>query len=1176
KISDLDQEYDLAVFYEEEEVNYFEGFLFTRVQKKSEFTYFKKTYTPAVSSYRPRLSLILYKNQLLLKDYNKEIYLVKNMEKLNQAFLRKVKNVLSTPSKENFHKLFDRTDVIEEFYILYKKARSYLLANIKGISEEKKRIEFVDNFMMQILILWYLQERKFFNNDINYFITKFQELKQQKLTTSDQPRTFYNFLRYLFDKIGGNVDTHYYEDEVIGKVVVVDPAVFLDNDWDSKAISIPNKCFYKEEMTEKLISTPPKQVGDEVPLLNLLDSRDWTEGNIDEFVLGSIYEKLISAMERKESGAYYTPEEITMYICKRTITFYLLDRINERIGSNFDSLDQFFLNCDKEGLNYLFNELKTLKILDPAVGSAHFLESAINFLLDIYERIFEKAKDLELTKGFEIISSDEQGNILPINPLNLSNKEQIKLYVKFYIILSKNIYGIDINPSALKIAKARLFLTLAKHFDISTGCFIRFPNVHFNLRPGNSLIGYVSLEKEQGERQVPLELFLEKPKVQYVVESISIVSSLSNYLKDSAQSLNISGDIIKDVKELNEILAKESLQWNDFQKVLRTKEKLITILIAALNSQYVRPLNALLTRITGLFNEKLNEKFNKEYKIKHEDLKKIRTFHWLCEFPEVFLEKNGFDIVIGNPPYVRMEGVKRLGDQYQVDFKSLLQYFYGEKSQYNLPNTADLSLYFIARSLQLTKERGYHSCIITNKWLRASYGKSIRKYLSENITIQRFFDLKGIKVFSGTTVDTVIYILKNNTPPKDNTFLYSNPTDIWRLEESAFTVPQNSLSADVWSFHSKEEREIKTWIEKDTKPIEELNVSLYFGIKTGFNDAFIVDTSIKNQLCHADPKNAEFIRPILRGKDIKRYSASWQNKWIIFIPWHFPLHKEKIRGVSKRAEEEFKRLYPSLYAYFVQYKDELSNRNKSETGIRYEWYALQRCANTYYSEFDKPKIIWQRVTREPVFAFDYNRVMVHDSNAFMVGDESLLKYLQFILQSSFIRNFYAPKFIHQYGKTGYLLSNQFVKKIPIPNCQNKKKEFITKIVDCLLFLYANKKDSDTITYLTEISDCIVYELYLHNKFFQEGLYSQDRLLLQESITPFIQNIPYGQWKELDWKQQLTNLKLEEQQKYDVLTKNINNIIEDIIHNIQKDTNAQSLINKIKSHSWVQRIEWGQN
>ncbi len=758
KISD--KEYNLAIFSEDEDLNLFDGFLFAEVKEKSDWSYFRTGYRTPVSGYAPRLGLILFNEQLLIKDYrkvNKQI--LKNLSKINKTFLSKIEKALSQPSEENFNKLFDRTDIIEEFYILYKNAKEYLLTNIKGIPEEGRKEEFVDNFMMQMLTLWYLQERGFFNNDTSYLITKFKELKQKTLTKGFD--SYYDFLGYFFNKICNNLNSQYYEDKIVGKVVVVGPAIFLNGEHDSEAISIADKCFYIEGLTDSLINTAPKKVSDDVPLLNLFDSRDWTEGNIDEYVLGAIYEKLITYMERKKLGAYYTPEEITSYICKNTIEPYLIDRVNEEFSKNSESIDQLIETSDKNILLYLFKQLKEIKILDPAVGSAHFLESAINVLLDVYEKVWEKARELGLRKGLEIIASDKKGKIKPIDLLEISDEKQFSLYVKFFIILSKNIYGVDINPSALKVAKARLFLTLAKHFDVNKNYFIRFPNVHFNLREGNSLIGYVQLEKEKVKGQITLDFFVKEEDPVYVTKSsLLVVSDLKGYLTETSKALNLYGNILKEIEELNIILSKKSIEWSDFEKVLRTKEKLIKILIVSLNSQYAEPINKLLNNISELFNKHLNKKFADAHKLDIKKLNQIKTLHWIFEFPEVFLERGGFDVIVGNPPYVELNETQ-----------------YG----YLLASSKDLYDAFIRVSLNILHQNGMFGFIHANSAYCQPKFKDLRLFLEKNTNnlIIINFAIRPQPIFKGVMQRTAITICKKDVskPKKVKTSRYIRLTE---------------------------------------------------------------------------------------------------------------------------------------------------------------------------------------------------------------------------------------------------------------------------------------------------------------------------------------------------------------------------------------------------------------
>jgi len=735
--------YNLHIFYEDEDLNLFEGFLFAEPKEKSELSYLISRYRAPVSGYVPRLSLLFYKGQLILKDYRKNKYIRKTLRKINKTFISKLKKALKEPTEINFDKLFDRTDIIEEFYILYKKARAYLLENVKGISEEDRRVEFVDNFMMQMLTLWFLQEKGFFDSDTSYFITKFKDLKQKKLSGGFD--SYYQFLAYFFERIKDG-DTLYYEDRTVGEVVIVGPAIFLDS-GDEEAITVPDKCFYKNGMTEILINTAPKKVSQEVPLFNLFESRDWVEGDIDEFVLGALYEKLMTEDVRKKTGSYYTPEEITSYICKNTIEPYLVDTVNEKFGMEFETIDQIIEADDKDVLIYLFEQLKEIKVLDPAVGSAHFLESAIKVLLSIYEKIWAKAKVLGLRRGLGIIAADEQGKIEQKNLMVISDEEQLRMLVKFFIILSKNIYGVDINSSAINIAKARLFLTIAKHFKAGK-YFIRFPNVHFNLRAGNSLVGYVKKgvvneDVKTEKSQLSLDFFIKEKEASYIVESVKIVSGLRNYLVATAKSLGISGDIPKEVEELNKILSKNEIKWSEFEKVLRTKEKLIRVLIASLNSHYARPLNDLLNKITELFNEKLDEKFADEYHIDLAELKEIKTFHWDFEFPEVFWDREGFDVVVGNPPYVELNEVE-----------------YG----YLLTESKNLYDGFIRTSINMLIHNGRFGFIHANSAYCQPKYKALRSFLKENMDdlIIIDFAIRPQPIFKGVMQRTAITICRKD------------------------------------------------------------------------------------------------------------------------------------------------------------------------------------------------------------------------------------------------------------------------------------------------------------------------------------------------------------------------------------------------------------------------------
>ncbi len=174
-----------------------------------------------------------------------------------------------------------------------------------------------------------------------------------------------------------------------------------------------------------------------------------------------------------------------------------------------------------------------------------------------------------------------------------------------------------------------------------------------------------------------------------------------------------------------------------------------------------------------------------------------------------------------------------------------------------------------------------------------------------------------------------------------------------------------------WFIGSPSEIALKAKIETIGKPLKDWDVKIYRGILTGLNEAFIIDRLTRDRLIAEDPRSEEIIKPILRGRDIGRYAYEFAELYIIFIPWHFPLHKdESISGNSEKAERAFQKEYSVIYNHLLQFKLALEKRNKEETGIRYEWYALQRCAASYYDEFEKEKVVWQEIAQEPTFSYD--------------------------------------------------------------------------------------------------------------------------------------------------------------------------------------------------------------
>ena len=367
-----------------------------------------------------------------------------------------------------------------------------------------------------------------------------------------------------------------------------------------------------------------------------------------------------------------------------------------------------------------------------------------------------------------------------------------------------------------------------------------------------------------------------------------------------------------------------------------------------------------------------------------------KAFNWQEQFPQVF-EKGGFDVVIGNPPYVQLQSMGAMSDAYaQCGYET-----------YN--KSADLYCLFYEQGCKLLKNNGLLGFIASNKWLKINYGEPLRRYLVNKMNPLLLVDFPGVPVFEDATVDPQILIVRKQQ--------YAGKTQACaiksRQESLSEFVPEHtmgmSFSSDPWTIRDMRVTDILKKIDSLGKALRDLPISINYGIKTGYNDAFFIDGETRDSLIKESSTSTEMIRPLLRGRDIVPWRVEAKDQYIIFVPWHFPLHLDpSIQGCSLKAEEAFANLYPAVYNHLVKHKEKLSARNKAETGIRYEWYASQRWGADYYEDFAKPKIVYPNMTKYLPFCYDESGAICNDK-AFIItsNDEGFsLKFLLALLNSS--------------------------------------------------------------------------------------------------------------------------------------------------------------------------------
>ena len=802
-----------------------------------------------------------------------------------------------------------------------------------------------------------------------------------------------------------------------------------------------------------LINRKEKQQFNSLPTLNylfaFLDAYNFaSEGSeevqeeaktlINASVLGLIFEKI----NGHKDGSVFTPGFITMYMCREAVANSVLTKFNNFYNWNCTSITDLYNKIDDIAqANQLID---SITICDPAVGSGHFLVSALNelirlkyelgILVDSEGKRIKKSDYTFSIENDELIVTDADNNLFSYNPLNEESRRiQETLFKEKKTIIENCLFGVDINPNSVKICRLRLWIELLKNAYYTAESDYKqletLPNIDINIKCGNSLLHRFDLTDS-------IKSVLKETGIS-ISQYRNAVSKYKN-AQDKAEKWELDSMIAEIKSKLTtEIGAKDPKKL----KLNKRRAELVNLLAPQLfemskkeQKDWQKRVDAVKKEIAELesYFEEINS--NKIY---------LGAFEWRIEFPEVLdADGNfiGFDCVIGNPPYIQLQSMGTDADVLErMKYKTYVR-------------TGDIYCLFYEQGMNLLKPNGCLCYITSNKWMKAGYGKELRQYFVSETNPVLLIDFAGVKVFDTATVDVNILMLQKAINVQ-RTFACITQ-GINGLQNLSDFVQQNGSecdfsSADSWVILSPIEQSIKRKMETVGTPLKDWNINIYRGVLTGYNEAFIITTEKRDEIlanCQSEDertRTAELIRPILRGRDIKRYGYDWADLWIINT-------HNGIKGKLPRVDVNE---YPAIKAHLDQYWDKISTRaDKGDTP-----YNLRNCA--YLEDFSKPKIVWGNLNLTASYAMIQDNSFINAPSPMIVPAS---KFLLAVLNSKI-----ADYYIRQLGVTrngGYFeYKPMFVEKLPVP--QNVDAKVIADIES-----YVDSKNETAI-------DEAVYMLY---------------------------------------------------------------------------------------------------
>lgn len=922
-------------------------------------------------------------------------------------------------------------------------------------------LELSITWINRILFLKLLEAQliSYHKGDISYAFLTFDRIQNY----DDLNSLFFQVLARPFDERSGEITQNfskipYLNSSLFEPTDTEHATLLISNLRDDKTIPIPGTTVLKDEHGRRRSG----HLNTLQYLFEFLNSYDFSSEGSEEIqeenktlinasVLGLIFEKI----NGYKDGSFFTPGFITMYMCRETIRRAVVQKFNDTKGWNCQTLEDVYDKIDdRQEANEIVN---SIKICDPAVGSGHFLVSALNEMIAIKSdlKILQDKAGRRLKEYYlevvndELIVTDEDGELFEYTPVftpggilsGESQRVQEALFHEKQTIIENCLFGVDINANSVKICRLRLWIELLKNAYYKTATALEtLPNIEINIKQGNSLVSRFAIDAD-------LKKALKKSK--WSIESYRVAVATYRNAESKEQKREMER-LIADIK-------------SDFRSEI------------SLNDPKIKKLSKLrgdltqLTLQTSLFQQTPREKaaWNKQVSKVTADIKKLETeieviknnqifdnaFEWRFEFPEVLDDDGnfiGFDVVIGNPPYIRQEELQELKPHLKLNYRLYT-------------GTSDIYIYFIEKGFSILRERGIFSYIMPNKFMQAGYGRPARRFLLEQ-TLLEIIDFGDIQVFEeATTYPCIVIARKEVSGRKFNVTKIESTefkSDFYSFIQKITTEKEHSsLTEDTWVMSNSNDQVL---LEKITAIGEKLENYLSDGAKrgvlTGLTEAFLINNQTRNEILTRDTRSDEIMKPVLRGRDVKKWHSKAGAVWLIAT---FPakrLNIDEYQGVKK------------FFLDFGKHRLEQTGNTGSRKKTSNQWFETQD-TTAYYREFEKPKIMYQKFQIKPCFSYDTEGLYCNDSMWFIPTED---KVLLGVLNSK-IGWWLISKYCTAI-QNGFQLIWKYFSQIPIVRGNDEIRFQIEALVNHILDLRTQNALRDVSELESQI-DQLVYQLY---------------------------------------------------------------------------------------------------